>query len=141
MFNKFKPNFSKIDSVIKSFTQPTDRPMPRTIDNLKRVYARSTQKLLSGGRNLILKNTHVRFISFRDFALNDTQARVEGVPHVVNVKVDPDLNPYVLKVVDGMLIGVVDSGIVVSAKTGWLSIDEFLEYVKAGVFVFVDFNQ
>lgn len=135
MLKNFKPNLSKLGETIKSVFESKDRPMPRTVENLKEFYEDSTGKLLNGGRELILSNRQVRFIAFRDYALN-----ASGKPPVVNVKVDPEFNPHVLNVVNGKLVADVMSGNGFSVTNGSLDIEEFLEYFRIGAFVFVDFK-
>lgn len=140
MLKNFKPGLPDFKKMVESFVAPA-RPTPRTAENLKAVYAESTKTLLEGGKDMILRNAQVRFIAFRDYALNDLEERVEDLPHVVNVKADPEFNPHVLKVVGDKLVGAVNTGNIISAKTGWITVDEFFDYINAGVFVFVDFKK
>ena len=105
----------------------------RSPEAIRKAYTKSTEDLLKGGKSLVLGNKQVRFIAFRDYALD-----LPGTPPVLNVKVDPELNPHVMKVVSGKLVSIVS----VNGKSAnaTLSIEDFLKYMSLGIFVFVDFR-
>ncbi len=135
MLKKYAPNFQSLrDSASTLFKA---RPMPRTAENLKNHYADSTEMLVEGGNDLVLANARVRYIAFRDYSLNTT-GNGRGEPPVLNINVDPEFNPHVLSVVGGRLQS---APVGSSGKVGTLEIAEFFEYIRLGVFVFVDFEK